>query len=433
MASGTWTVTRHVVQFTAAGAVALAVVAFATATASARAGQREATSDARTTASVKAQSLVEPVLLDSLTAGDPAAVAAVDAVVRARVLDANLIRVKIWNREGTIVYSDEPRLLGVDYVLGADELAAIDAGVVEAEVSDLTRPENAYEREQGKLLEVYLPVRTPDGGRLLFEAYFRYEAVSAAGKHLWRSFAPTSLGALVALQLVQIPLAWSLARRLRDRQQEREELLQRSIEASELERRRIAGDLHDGVVQDLAGVAFSLSASARQPGLSLETTGLLETSATAVRASIKSLRTLLVDIYPPSLADAGLEDALTDLLAATASRGLRAGCDTSELDPAPTGETAGLIYRAAQEALRNVVAHAGATSVHLSAAVSGGRVVLDVIDDGVGYDADLARLRAREGHLGLRGLADRVAAAGGAFVIKAQEGGGTHLHVEVPL
>jgi signal transduction histidine kinase len=266
----------------------------------------------------------------------------------------------------------------------------------------------------------------------LFEAYFRYAAVSAAGKDLWRSFAPTSLGALVALELVQIPLAWSLARRLRDRQQEREELLQRTIDASENERRRIAGDLHDGVVQDLAGVAFSLAAASRQPGADADTRGLLDASAAGVRESIKSLRTLMVDIYPPRLAEAGLDNALADLVDATTARGLVAECDTTALSPVPEGETAALIYRSAQEAVRNVVAHAGATTVRVRAAVTDGFAVLDVLDDGVGFDPVRARARAREGHLGLRGLADRVEAAGGRFRIEPRAGGGTHLHVEVP-
>ena len=103
-------------------------------------------------------------------------------------------------------------------------------------MSDLSAPENRYERSQKKLLEVYLPIRTPNGQRLLFEAYFRYGAVSAAGSRIWRSFAPISLGALIVLELVQIPLAWSLARRLRQRQREREALLRQALDASDLER-----------------------------------------------------------------------------------------------------------------------------------------------------------------------------------------------------
>ncbi len=174
------------------------------------------------------------------------------------------MRVKIWNADGKILYSDEPRLIGEPYALGADELRSISSGAIDADVSDLSKPENRYERDSGKLLEVYLPIRTPSGETLLFEAYYRYSLVEHIGSRLWRSFAPIALGALLMLELVQIPFAWSLARRLRARLQERELLLHRALEASEVERRQIASDLHDGAVQDLAGVAYALSAAARR-------------------------------------------------------------------------------------------------------------------------------------------------------------------------
>ena len=88
--------------------------------------------------------------------------------------------------------------------------------------------------------------------------------MSSSGRRIWRSFAPISLGALLVLELVQIPLAWSLARRLQQRQREREGLLQQALAASDMERRRIASDLHDGVVQDLVGVAFTFGGAARR-------------------------------------------------------------------------------------------------------------------------------------------------------------------------
>ena len=130
-----------------------------------------------------------PAITDALLAGDPAAVARVDRVVKRDVLDVSLVRVKVWTRNGTVVYSDEPRLIGSRYVLGAGEHASIDSGQIEAEVSDLAKPENRYERRRGKLLEVYLPIRTPSGEPLLFEAYFRYGAVQTSGRRLWNSFA----------------------------------------------------------------------------------------------------------------------------------------------------------------------------------------------------------------------------------------------------
>ena len=199
------------------------------------------------------------------------------------MLDGSLVRVKLWNADGTIVYSDEPRLVGTHYTLGADEKAAFSSGKIEAEVSDLSKPENQYERSQGKLLEVYLPVETPSGKPLLFEAYYRYGLVSSNGSQLWRSFAPIALGALIALELVQIPLAYSLARRLRQRSAERELLLHQALEASDVERRHIASDLHDGVVQDLAGVAYALSAQTRGSTPREPDPDVIESSASTVR------------------------------------------------------------------------------------------------------------------------------------------------------
>ena len=105
---------------------------------------------------------------------------------------------------------------------------------------------------------------------------------------------------LLVLYLVQVPLAYSLARRLRARQREREELLRRAIDASDLERRRIAADLHDGAVQRLAGVSLSLAASANALGDAEdggEAGGALSRAAAETRETIRELRTLLVDIY----------------------------------------------------------------------------------------------------------------------------------------
>lgn len=426
-------VARQVGQFTLAGIVAVAIVGLATAIASRRIGEREAIADARSTTLVKAQGLVEPVLTSGLATGDPAAVSAVAVVVERDVLDDSLVRVKIWRRDGQIVYSDEARLIGTSYTLGADERAALDSGLIEAEVSDLSKPENRFERSRGKLLEVYLPIQTPEGDRLLFEAYFRYSAVSASGSRIWRSFAPITLGGLLALELVQIPLAWSLARRLRQRQREREGLLQQALDASDLERRRIASDLHDGVVQDLVGVAFALGGAARRDDLSEGSAELLEQSAADVRVSIKALRSLLVEIYPPNLFDEGLVPALTDLLARTNGKGIVAHLDVDDLSGSFPPSVAGLVYRAAQEALRNVLTHARATTVTVRVSDSDRVAMLEVVDDGVGFDGDQHERRTKEGHFGLQTLTDLVKSAGGQFVVRSSPGAGTTVHVEVPL
>jgi two-component system NarL family sensor kinase len=431
--TGRGTVARQVGQFTLVGIVAVVIVGLATSIASRRVGEREAIVDARTKTLVKAQGFVEPAVTNGLLTGDPVAVRKVAATVERNVLDDSLVRVKIWNRDGTIVYSDEARLLGTRYTLGADEHAALDSGVIEAEVSDLAKPENRFEQSRGKLLEVYLPIRAPNGQRLLFEAYFRYAAVSAAGGRIWRSFAPITLGALLALELVQIPLAWSLARRLRQRQRERERLLQKALDASDVERRRIASDLHDGVVQDLVGVAFALGGAARRDDITKDSLQLFEQSADDVRVSIKALRSLLVEIYPPNLFEEGIVAALADLLARANGRGLATTLDADGSRSSLPPTVSGLLYRAAQEALRNVLTHAHATEVTVRISDENGVATLEVCDDGVGFEPGRTERKAREGHFGLHGLSELVSDAGGRFRVESAPGGGTTLRVEVPL
>lgn len=423
---------RHVGQFAFVGVVAATVVGIATAIASQRVGEREAIAEARTTTVIKARSVIEPILTDEFArGGDPETVQRLVVLVDRFVLDRSLVRVKLWSATGVVLFSDESRLIGEHYVLDADDLSDFTSGQVDASVSDLGRPENRYEREIGaKLLEVYMPVHTPNGTALLFEAYFRYNAVQDSGNRLWRSFAPISLGALLMLELVQIPLAWSLARRLRLRLQERERLLQRALDASEVERRQIASDLHDGVVQDLAGVAFALSARSRQNDDGDDDS---ERIADAVRDSIRSLRSLVIDLYPPNLREEGLEAALRDLTDRARDNGLRADLDATDLrDPLPDA-VAGLLYRSAQEGLRNAVQHAEAGIVRVRVATENRKAVLEVDDDGHGFDDATLAARVADGHVGLKALRGLVADGGGSLRISSTPGEGTTMRVEVPL
>lgn len=432
--AGRSTVALQVGQFALAGIVALGIVGLGTTIAARRVGEREAITEARSIAVARAQGSVTPVLTDGILDGDSAAVSAVSRVVEQSVLDDSLVRVKLWNASGKIVYSDEKRLIGNTYQLGADEEASLRTGAIEADVSDLTKPENRYETSFGQLLEVYLPIYTPSGAAVLFEAYFRYDAVLASGSRLWGAFAPVALGALVLLQCVQLPLAWSLAHRLRQRVNERERLLQHALDASDVERRTIAADLHDGVVQDLAGVAYALSGRARSLGDGDPADAeVLESSAEQVRDSIKALRSLLVEIYPPNLEQEGLESAVGDLAATAAARGLTTEVDASGLSVPVPAAVAQLLYRATQESLRNVVRHAGARSVKVRLACDGAIAGVDVVDDGRGYDTADAATHAAEGHLGLRGLAGLVEDAGGSMQVDSTLGEGTRVHVEVPV
>src|SRR4051795_2027531 len=253
---------RAVVQFAVTGTCALLLLGFLAVTLLRNTGKSEAIRDARQTTRLPGGGGGAPAITPALERGDARAIASMDRLLRRSVLREPIVRVKIWNPAGKIIYSDRHELIGSGYKLGEDELKALRTGTDDAEVSDLSRPENRFERPEKKLLEVYLGVRSPQGHALLFEAYQRYSSISASGTRLWKRFVPVLIGALVLLELAQIPLAWSLARRLQRGQREREALLRRAIDASEHERRRIAQDLHDGVVQTLAGVSSHLVAGA---------------------------------------------------------------------------------------------------------------------------------------------------------------------------
>lgn len=396
-----------------------------------RATRNNAVDEAARITQVNGHGIVEPALTSALLRGDPRAVARIDRLVRARVLHDPVMRVKIWRGDGTVVYSDEPREIGTRYPLAADELGSLRTGHTDAEVASLDKAENRFERRRGRLLEVYLPVRAPGGRSVLFESYLHYASVTGDGRALLMSLAPVLLGALLLLCLAQLPLAYSLARRVRAGQQEREELLVGTLEASERERRRIAQHLHDGPVQSLAGVSFSLSAAAgRADARHGAVADVLRDAAAGTRQSIRELRTLLVDIYPPDLHRAGLVAALRDLLAPLGSHGVEGRLTTPpELDLPPATEA--LLFRTAQEALRNVLAHADATTVDVIVAGNAARVTITIADDGVGFDpgGDDAR---PEGHFGLRVLAELAREAGGALQIISSPGAGTIVRAEVP-
>ncbi len=412
--------------------IALALVGVITFFVMRSTGTSEALHNARDLTRVVGRGIVEPNLSEGLVRGNPAAIRRFGRAMQEDVLGDPILRIKLWTPSGRIVYSDVRRLIGEHHKLGADEISSLQSGAVDSGVTDLSLGENRSERNLGKLLEVYLPVKTPAGQPLLFEAYQRFSSVAASGQDIWLAFTPALIVALVLLELVQLPLAFSMARRVRRGAEEREALLQRAVDASEAERRRIAGDLHDGVVQDLAGVSFSLSADAKR----LESEGSPEAAeslaqgAEQTRQTVRELRGVLVELHPPRLRDAGLAAALSDLLAPLAGRGIETRVEVpGELDLSP--ETEALLFRVAQEATRNAAAHAAPTRVEVLVSATPRTVRLAVRDDGQGFTVDEAELAAGEGHLGLQLLHELADRPGAALEIDSSPGRGTTVSIEV--
>ncbi len=412
-------------------AAAVAVVMLLALAASRAAGTSEAVEDARAKTSIIAATAMATVP-DGLLTGDRAAVAEVDSLVRDSVLAPEVARVKVWGPDGTIIYSDEPRLIGTTYRLGSEELEVLHSGGVEAELSDLSKPENRYESNVGQMLEVYLPVKTSNGTPVLFEMYYRYDSVTDSARRIWLRFAPIVLGGLLLLALLELPLALWLVRRVRRGEEDKAALLQAAVDASEVERNRIASDLHDGVVQDLTGISYSLAAAAGTlTSEGSEMAAPVGAAADHTRTAVSALRSLLIEIYPPNLRDAGLANALDGLLASPRSRGIGVRLEINPDLTLPV-EVEALLFRGAQEGLRNVVTHAHATEVKVAVAEAHGRATLTVEDNGVGVPPD-AWQEPDEGHAGLRLLADLVARAGGNLTLNANSGRpGSTLTITLP-
>ncbi len=428
---------NEVARFAAGGLLAACLVGAGTFVVVSRDAENQAIGHAKDITQVEATGIVQPALSDSLLTLDPAAIGALDRIVRQRILNHDVVRVKLWTSNGTVIYSDESRLIGRRFTLDSAEVASFHGGAVDAGVSDLTDAENQFERSFGKLLQVYLPVHTPKGTPLLFETYQRYQAISQYQQSVWSSFLPVLIAGLAILFVVQIPLAVGMARRLRTSLAERQVLLERVINSSEQERRRIARDLHDGVVQRLAAVTFSLSALARRltsggvTGAPASNVPDVEHAAGETRAAMRDLRTLIVEIAPPNLHAEGLDNALRDLLEPLATNGASVSLEAPR-DTALSAATTTLLFRVAQEALRNAGKHAGASRVAVRLHNRGDHVSLEIDDNGRGFSAEDLESRRRDGHVGLSLLRDLVADAGGSLRVESEPGEGTRIAVEVP-
>jgi two-component system, NarL family, sensor kinase len=432
MNRGSGEILRPVATFALSGLAVLALVAVAGAFALRSLSTSEAVRDAKRVTTITGRGIVEPALTTGVVRGTPAAIARLDQIVRTRVMSPSVARVKVWNAEGKILYSDDRSLIGTRFPLGPEELHALRSRTPAAEAIDPASPENATERNLGSLTSVYLGLRAQDGTPVMFEEYLRSSAIAGSSRSVARLFAPIGIAALLVLAALQIPLAWRLARRMRNAQRDRELLLQRAIDASERERRTIAAGLHDGVVQELAGHSFQMAAAIERAEPEPELRRVLAASAAGTRNAIRQLRSLLLEIYPPALRDQGLAAALPDAAAPLAARGVKVSVDVEDGLELPTAVEQ-LVFRAAQEAIRNVAAHAAAGHVSIRVAHANGTVTLRVADDGRGFAPDALAARRAEGHVGLSLLRDLVEADGGTLRVDSVVGDGTTVTLEVPV
>jgi signal transduction histidine kinase len=196
------------------------------------------------------------------------------------------------------------------------------------------------------------------------------------------------------------------------------------LQGQELERRRLARELHDETGQALTSILLGLKHLEQQVGE--EPVALIRE---LVGSALNDVRRLTVELRPPVLDDFGLEPALerlTGMVAETSGLNVQLNVAARPVALTPEHETA--LYRIVQEALTNIVKHAEAQSVSIVVAGAENTVRVVIEDDGAGFDT----ATIRHGALGLVGMRERILILGGRFEVQSAPGSGTTLVVELP-
>ncbi|WP_134424565.1 sensor histidine kinase [Cryobacterium cryoconiti] len=364
---------------------------------------------------------VGPLITDEVIAGDPAALKLIDSRVAPWLADKSIVRIKVWNPQGRVLYSDVPSLIGRTFDIPRWSGPLLAGGAERASLELQDGLDNDHEADSGELVEIYVRAVDAAGRPLMFEAYFDDQTVHDEQASLLLSMTPAFLLALMVLQLAQLPPAIRLARRIQVDQASRRQLLQHAIRASDLERRRIARDLHDEVIQDLAGLSYALEAEDKLESGARRS--LIIRARVILQRNVSTLRAMTGELYPPGLEQLGLIEGLRRLADPLTERGIEVRLhlpDRLDLDR----DRSAILYRVAREALTNAMTHAGAQSLELSVEQDADRIELSIRDDGCGFDPEAD---PPDGHVGLRIIRDTILVTGGTLEIASRVGHGTRI------
>ncbi|MFD7880314.1 sensor histidine kinase [Streptomyces sp. NPDC059766] len=427
---GSRTVRHAVIAMVVIGLGAFTVVGAGTVLAAESIAKRTALAEAARSAQLMGNVIFKPAM-PGVMRGDSVARAKLDEAVQARESEAGVVRVKVWNRQGEVLYSNEHRAIGMSFPLNDDVRKTIDQQASWADLSDLSDEENITEPHgDSRLVEVYVPLDLASGERLALEVYSTDDRVAAARSELMRTLVPFSVLALLLLLVTQLPVSVQLLRRVSQADAERSRLLRNALTASERERRAIARDLHDGVVQDLAGAGYALAAvRADLPSGTPEPAGgMLDRVSEVLRGAVGSLRTLMVDIYPPDLTEDGLPQAV-ELLAERLRREGLAVTTTVDVRAALGPDLTAAAYRCTRECVTNIVKHAEAQHAWIDVTGGPDRLLVVVTDDGKGPGTALGTT----GHLGLQLIRDTASELGGEVTVAERADGGTEVRAVLPV
>jgi signal transduction histidine kinase len=374
--------------------------------------------------------VVEPAITSELIAGDAAAYDEFDALIRSTVLMPDTAGLTLWTADGTVVYSLDRSYVGSTFTLPEIVDDVVRDGSVIARHGPLDGPgdESPPGDGTGSSVEVYAAVDGPASELLVWEADLRRDSVTRDARRMVWVVALMEAAGTAAILTAQGLFARSLLKRHDRERQYRRWLTQRSAETALVERRRIAADLHDGVVQDLTGLALDVAVPIN-PDSDPATLGPEERTVVAarLRAVTTSLRAQTAELYPIASTPTDLPTSLRALLEQVDERFTT---DLTLDDAAVPPKARWLVFRVAQEAVRNATRHSHGTRISIEVKRVGHDAVLTVDDDGIGFSPSVDTIRP--GHMGLSLLADMAAAADSSLTVRSIPGAGTTVKLEVP-
>jgi signal transduction histidine kinase len=218
-------------------------------------------------------------------------------------------------------------------------------------------------------------------------------------------------------------------RRLQKEHRLQSEFSRKLNESQEAERKRLAGELHDGLGQELLAIKGSIDHLAGQAPAA----GDLKNVSDAVQQAIENVREISADLHPHMLERLGLSRTMRATIRRVAdATGLDITASVDPLDNRFTPLEEINIFRILQEALNNIIRHSHASQCQVRVAITDSDMTMEVTDDGCGFDAENAR-SSGDGGLGLVNMAERVRMLDGDMEIESSPGNGTALRFRIPL
>lgn len=373
-------------------------------------------------------------------------------------LRRKVVRFKLWDRDGKIIYSSDHAQIGHRFAVEG-RLAAAFGDVLQARISNLDDADNQSERGHWpRLLEVYVPVRTTAQGEIIAVAEFYHSTenldrdIHTAQRRSWMLVAVATIAIyLLLLGLVRRANNTILDQRRDLRRQlhqlgtaleENERMRQRLREAgastttlNEQFLHRVAADLHDGPAQEMAfalmrfdELAEACRGCALPQGDAVQHLGTIHG---ALRSSLRDVRNIASGLAMPGIAELSLaETARRAVRDFERMSGQTVHAEVDEaLDKAPLAIKI-TMYRLLQESLTNSWRHAPGSAPQVRVQQTDGRVLVEITDHGAGFDPRAADL---SGRLGLVFMRERVRLLGGIFEVHSAPGSGTRVRARLPL